>query len=148
MVILKDHGSEHKKAKGIKKVVIKNRIMLENFKECLFNNKIIRKSQQTFKSELHEVHTIEINKVALSSNDNKRLQTFDRVTSFPHRTNSFKLCKNEMRDVCKAKETLLNKDCKNDMYVKGNIFLKYMEAKCKSEMKKYVKIKAPVTFNV
>ena len=129
MVILTDDGSEHKKAKGIKKVAIKNRIMFENFKECLFNNKIIRKSQQTFKSEL-ELHTIEINKVALSSNDNKRLQTFDRVTSFPHRTNSFKLCKNETRDVCKAKETLLSKDCKNDKYVKCNIFLKYMEAKC------------------
>ena len=147
MVILTDDGSEHKKAKGIKKVAVKNRIMFENFKECLFNNKIIRKSQETFKSEL-ELHTIEINKVALSSNDNKRLQTFDRVTSFPHRTNSFKLCKNETRDVCKAKETLLSKDCKNDMYVKCNIFLKYMEAKCKSEMKKYVIIKGPVTFNV
>ena len=66
-------GSDHKKAKGIKKSVIKNRIMFENYKDCLFKNKVIRKSQQTFKSELHDVHTIEINKIALSSNDNKRL---------------------------------------------------------------------------
>ena len=75
-----DDGSEHKKAKGIKKATLKNRIMFEHYKDCLFNNKIIRKAQQTFKIQLHDVHTIEINKVALSSNDNKRLQTFDRVT--------------------------------------------------------------------
>ena len=53
-----------------------------------------------------------------------------------------------MRDVYKAKETLLSEGCENDMYVTCNIFLKYMEAKCKSEMKKYVKIKAPVPFNI
>ena len=75
-----DDGNEHRKPKGIKKAAIKNRIMFEHCKDCLFNNKIIRKAQQTFKSELHDVLSIEINKVALSSNDNKRLQTFDRVT--------------------------------------------------------------------
>ena len=133
---LMDDGSEHKKTKGIKKAAIKNRIMFENFKGCLFNNKIIWKLQQTFKNYLHNVYTIEVNKTALSSNDNKRLQTFDRVTSFPHGTNAFKLYKNEMRDVCKAKETLSSKDCENDMYVTCNIFLKYMGTKCKSAMKK------------
>ena len=92
--------------------------------------------QQTFKSEFHNVYTIEVNKTALSSNDNKRLQTFDTVRSFPHGANVFKLCKNEMQDVCKAKDTLLSKNCENKMYVTCNIFLKYMESKCKSEMKK------------
>ena len=75
-----DDGSEHKKAKGSKMCIIKRRLMFENYRDCLFNNKIIRKLQQTFKSELHNVHTIEINKLALSSNDDKRLQTFDRAT--------------------------------------------------------------------
>ena len=37
-----------------------------------------------------------VNKVALSSNDDKRLQTFDRVTTYPHGTNTFKMCKSEM----------------------------------------------------
>ena len=46
--------------------------MFKNFKYCFFKGEIIRKSQQTFKSELHNVHTIEINKVELSGNDNKR----------------------------------------------------------------------------
>ena len=46
-----------------------------------------------------------------------------------------------MLNVCKAKETLkiLSKECENEMYVTGNIFLKYMETKCASGMKKYVK---------
>ena len=108
---LMDDGNEHKKAKGIKKVVVNNRIMFGNYKDYLFNSKIIQQLQQTFKSEFHNVYTIEVNKTALSSNDNKRLQTFDRVTSFPHEANVFKLCKNEMQDVCKAKDTLPSKNC-------------------------------------
>ena len=44
----------------------------------------ILKSQQRFKSERHDVYTEEINKIALSSNDDKRLETFDRITSYPY----------------------------------------------------------------
>ena len=43
----------------------------------------ITKSQQIFKREAHNVYAEEINKIALSSNDDKRLQTFDRITSYP-----------------------------------------------------------------
>ena len=90
------------------------------------------------------MYTEEVNKTALSSGDNKRFQTFDRITTFPQKTNAFKLCKNEMLNVRKAKETLkiLSKECENEMYVTCNIFLKYMETKCVSEMKKYVNFKA------
>ena len=45
---------------------------------------------------MHNVHTEEINKVALSSNDYKRLQTFDRITTYPYGTNAFKVCESEM----------------------------------------------------
>ena len=41
--------------------------MFENYKDCLFNDKIILKSQQRFKSDHHKVYTGEINKIALSS---------------------------------------------------------------------------------
>ena len=64
--------------------------MFENYKNCLFNDKIILKSQQRFKSYNHEVYTEEVNKIALSSNDDTILQTFDKITSFPPRTNAFK----------------------------------------------------------
>ena len=53
-------------------------------------------SQLRFKSDHHNVYTEEVNKIALSSNDNKRLQTFDRVTTYPYGTNTFKVCESEM----------------------------------------------------
>ena len=70
-----------KEAKRTKKCVMKRRLMFENYKDCLFNGKIILKTQKRFKSYLHKVYTEEVNKIALSNNDDKRLQTFDRVTN-------------------------------------------------------------------
>ena len=67
--------------------------MFENYKDYLFNNKIILKSQQRFKSDHHNVYVEEINKISLSSNDDKRLQTFDKITTYPYRTNG---CESEM----------------------------------------------------
>ena len=45
---LMEDGSKHKKAKGTKKCVIKHRLKLENYRDSLFNNKFILKSQQRF----------------------------------------------------------------------------------------------------
>ena len=42
------------------------------------------------------MYTEEVNNIALSSNDDKRIQTFDRVTTYPYGTNVFKVCRNEM----------------------------------------------------
>ena len=42
------------------------------------------------------MYTVEINKIAISSNDEKRLQTFDRVTTYPYGANAFKVCESEM----------------------------------------------------
>ena len=93
---LMEDGSEHKKAKGTKKCVIKRELMFENYKDSLFNDKIILQSQQRFKSDHNKVYTEEINKIALSSNDDKRLQTFDKITTYPYGANAFKLCESEM----------------------------------------------------
>ena len=93
---LMDDDSEKKKAKGIKWRVIKHRLLFENYKDSLINNKTILKSQVTFKSDHHNVYTEEVNKIALNSNDDKRLQTFDRVTTYPYGTNAFKVCESEM----------------------------------------------------
>ena len=43
------------------------------------------KSQQMFKSENHEVYTENINKIALSSNDDKGIVALDGITSYPNR---------------------------------------------------------------
>ena len=53
------------------------------YKSCLLNNEVILKLQQIFKSEAQNVYTKEINKIALSSNDDERLEALDRITSYP-----------------------------------------------------------------
>ena len=70
--------------------------MFENYADCFFNDKIILKSQQRFKSDRHIVYTDKVNKIALSSNDDKRLQTSDRIKTYPYETNAFKVCESEM----------------------------------------------------
>ena len=56
-------------------------LTFNDYKDRLLSNDIILKSQQRFKSEAHNVYTEEVNKIALSSNDDKRLQTYDRIIS-------------------------------------------------------------------
>ena len=56
--------------------------MVKNYKNYLFNNKIILKSQERFKSDTHSVHAEQVNKIAVSCNDDKRLQTFDKITTY------------------------------------------------------------------
>ena len=90
---LMDDGGSDKKARRTKKCVIKRRLKFNDYKDCLLNNEIILKSQQRFKSERHDVYTEEINTIALSSNDDKRLQTFDRNTSYSYGTSAVKYVK-------------------------------------------------------
>ena len=68
---LTDDESEKKKAKGTKKCVIKRELKFRNYVDCLFKDKTILKSQQRFESDCHHVYTEQINKIALSSNDDK-----------------------------------------------------------------------------
>ena len=70
--------------------------MFQNYKDCLFNGEVILKSQQIFKSDYHKVYTEEVNKIALSSNDDKRLKTFDGIETDPYGANAFKVCESEM----------------------------------------------------
>ena len=86
----------NKKAKGTKKCVVKRDILFNDYLDSLFKNKVLYRSQQRFRSDNHKVYTEEVNKIALSSNDDKRIQTLDRVTTYPYSTNVFKVCENEM----------------------------------------------------
>ena len=65
-------------------------------KDCLLNNEIMLKSQERFNIEAHNIYTEEINKISLSSNDDKRLQTYDRITSYPYGASVGKVCKTEL----------------------------------------------------
>ena len=76
--------------------------------------------------ERHDVYTEEINKIALSSNDYKRLQTFDEITSYPYRASAGKVCKTELLEYFKYKllilMTILMK-IKQSIILSGRIFL-------------------------
>ena len=91
-----DDDTEMKKAKGTKKCIVKREITFKNYADALFNDEVIIKSQQRFRSDHHKVYTEEVNKIALSSNDDKRIETFDKVTTFSYGTNVFKECENKM----------------------------------------------------
>ena len=54
---LADDNHVEKKAKDTKECVIKREINFQDYKECLENNKAIRTSKQTFKSDAHSVFT-------------------------------------------------------------------------------------------
>ena len=90
-----DDGSEVKKSKGTKKCITKRENMFENYKNCLFNGEVMLKSQLRFKSDHHKVYT-EVNKMILSSDDDKRLQTFNRTKTYPYRTPAVKVRKIKM----------------------------------------------------
>ena len=77
-------GKEEKKCKGIKKCVIKNDISFKNYKDCLFNNVQFRRKMNVFRSHLHDVYSEEINKVALSANDDKRVVLKDGIHTLAH----------------------------------------------------------------
>ena len=69
----------------------------------------------------------------LSSDADKRIQTFNRMTTYPHGTNAFKVCESEMLNICKAKWILkmLSKECEREIYIKEKekceMFLKYLQ---------------------
>ena len=91
-----DDDSENEKAKGTKKCIIKRRIVFQACKDSSFKNKTILRSQLRFKSDLHIVYTEEVNKIVISNNDDKRLQTFDGVTTYSYGTNAFKVCESKI----------------------------------------------------
>ena len=81
---LTDDFKDDKKAKGTKKCVIKRLIKFNDYKNCLLKYEVILKLQQRFRSKGHNVYTENINKIALSSNDDKRLIAPDKITSYPY----------------------------------------------------------------
>ena len=67
-----EDGEENKKCKGVKKQVVKDSITHEDYKTCLLTGKEILRKQNILRSYDHEVYTEEINKIALSAEDDKR----------------------------------------------------------------------------
>ena len=64
---------EIRKAKGVKKNVIKKSLTFEDYKKCLFSEEKVMRNMNIIRSENHDIYSKFINKVALSASDDKRL---------------------------------------------------------------------------
>ena len=75
-------GTCDKKCKGIKKWVVKKTLTFEDYKNCLLvNSGDVYRSQLMFRSSKHEVHTVEVNKVALNRDDDKWISKRDKLST-------------------------------------------------------------------
>ena len=93
-------GSEEKKCKGVTKNVTKRSIQFDNYRECLFSRKEQHRKMNVIRSHCHEIYTEEINKIALSSDDDKRDIMADGIHTLAYgHTNFKKNCnlKNELQ---------------------------------------------------
>jgi len=74
-----DEGEEEKKCKGIKKNVVRNRIIFEDSKACLFSGRQQLRTVNVIRSHQRNLFTEKINKIALSANDDKRTILADGI---------------------------------------------------------------------
>ena len=93
---LENKDEEKKKAKGTKKCVIKKDLKLDDYKNSVLRNEVILRSQKRFKSDYHKVYTQEVNKIAIISNDDMKIQDFDRITIHAYGIPTIKVCESEM----------------------------------------------------
>ena len=85
-----------RKLKEQRSVLLKKKSKFGDYRACLFNNNPVLRYQEVFKSKLHDVYTLKINKIALSNNDGKRLHTCDKITTYPYGCSVGKVCKTEL----------------------------------------------------
>ena len=71
-------------------------MVLKNHEEFIKNNKSILKTQQRLKSERYNVSTEEINKTALSSNDDKRMESIDSIETYAYGTSKDQINEKEV----------------------------------------------------
>ena len=71
------------------KIIEKNRTdidSIKNRKEFIINKKLILQTQQRFTSERRKVFAEEINKISVTSYDDKRMQSIDSIETYAYGT--------------------------------------------------------------
>ena len=68
-----------KKGKRVSRNVIKRNIQFDDYRECLFSGKKQHRKINVIRSHCHEIYTKEINKISLSSDDDKRIIMADGI---------------------------------------------------------------------
>ena len=74
-------GKEEKRCKGIKKPTIKNKIIHNDYKKTLFSGIPQHRTMNVIRSYGHEIYTEEVNKIALSADDDKRIILEDKINT-------------------------------------------------------------------
>ena len=72
-------GKENKKCKGVKKNVVEKTITHEDYKNCLLSKREHLRTMNVFRTHCHEIYTEQVNKIALSSDDDKRVIQKDGI---------------------------------------------------------------------
>ena len=80
-----EEKGETRKAKGVKKNVIKKSLSFEDYKKCLFSEEKVMKEMNIIRSQNHDIFSMTVNKVALSSNDNKRFKCKNKIDTLASR---------------------------------------------------------------
>ena len=83
-LILEASGGNIKKAKGVKKNVVKRHIRHEQYKEALFEKQTLRHSMDVLRSERHHIYGQRLNKVSLSPFDSKPWIAENGVDTLPY----------------------------------------------------------------
>ena len=76
--------------------MIEKTLIFQNYEDAVLKKEITTRSQLRFKSDCHEVCTEEVNKIAISHNNDKRIQTYDGITTYPYGTSVFKILESRM----------------------------------------------------
>jgi len=79
-----EEWEESKRCKGVKKSIVSKSIHLEDYKNCLFTGKEQLQTMNIIRSQKHELFTEQVNKVALSANDDKRIIQPDKINTLAH----------------------------------------------------------------
>ena len=67
-----EEDKEVRKCKGIKKNVVRKKLDFDDYVQCLFSGKKEMRKMNIIRSENHDIYSKEVNKVALSNEDDKR----------------------------------------------------------------------------
>ena len=77
------NGKGEKKAKGVKKCVVKSELNHQNFVNCLLTGKIEIRKQNVIRSHEHHLFTETVKKIALSADDDKRVVMKNKIDTLP-----------------------------------------------------------------
>ena len=83
-------GSEDKKCKVVTKNVTKRSIQFDDYRECLFSKKEQHRKTNVIRSHCHQIYAEEINKIALTSDNDKRVIMADGIYTVGYGHTNFK----------------------------------------------------------